>query len=162
MVERRNGQPINHPHPDPVERAEQINQIWEYKRAGRSYKWIGETMGMSSSTAHKLFKEGLMMQAPPAAEEERILAVQQMEVLFEIGMDQIKLILDPLDKIKALVHLDKLVKSRRELLGLDAAIKFQGMIHEVTQQDLEIQGMIDMFKSQEAERAAAQRSKARE
>jgi len=147
-IERRLGQSINHPNPDPVERAEQIRLVWEMRRDGATFPLIAEKLNCSTSTAHKLFKEGLRMNAPPGAEEERILAVQQLDELYHQGIEALRQIIDPVDKLKALVVLDRLLKSRRELLGLDAPTKFQGHVAALTEHDLEIREMIQAFQMQ--------------
>ncbi len=96
------GKHQNHPQPNPVVRHERILEVWKYKRAGRSYAWIAETMGISASTAHKYLKEGLMIQAPQAAEEERIIAIQQLDELYAEGRETLDALSDPLDRLKAL------------------------------------------------------------
>jgi methylphosphotriester-DNA--protein-cysteine methyltransferase len=152
MVERRNGQHPNHPHPDMVERSEQMREVWDRRRENETFTEIAEAMGISRSTAHKLFKEGLKLQMPQAAEEERLLQIQQQEELIAEAFRTLKRITDPVDRLKALLAINTLYKSRRDLMGLDAPTKFQGTMTHTTPVDQELQTLAEeLARAQEEE-----------
>ncbi len=149
---------LNDPNPDPIARQERINEVWERRRRGESFALIAEEMSMSSSTAHKLFKEGLFQQAPQGAEEERVLAIQQLDELYYQSMKALDDIVDPLEKLKALAMLNTILKSRRELMGLDAPTKFQGVVHNVDARELELAALIREMEAKDAATEAAVRA----
>lgn len=152
------GTPMNHPRPPQHERVERINLVWKYRREHKTFPWISETMGISVSTAHKYFKEGYRMKAPPGAEEDRVLAIEHLDEMLADAKEAYNELVEPLEKLKALEVMNKLLKSKRDLLGLDAPTKFQGVVHNVDAQELELAQMIERMKAQDAERAAELRA----
>jgi hypothetical protein len=147
-LERRLGQHLNDPKPDPVERQEQINKVWEMKRLGHTFAEIAEEMKCSTATAHKLFKEGRQQLAPPGAEEMRVLALMQMEENYaELTRLSDEVIDNPDLKLKLILARDKLLKSMRELMGTDAAIKYKQMVEVETEDDHEFADIVEAGKA---------------
>lgn len=143
-MERRDGKPSTHPRSNMVELADYINKIWEYRRENVPFDVIAEELGISSSTARKYFKEGYQMNAPPGAAEERILLVQQLEQLLYRAQQMLDgSVNDPDKAVKLLNVMSKLLKDKRELLGLDAAKKFEIKETVTTPLDNEIEGLMD-------------------
>lgn len=153
MVERRNGQHPNDPNPDPIERSEDMQRVWELRRNRHTFAEIAKIMRMSPSTVHKLFKEGLKLQMPQAAEEDRLLAIQQIDEMLSQARDVFDAALDNTEKLKALMLQDRLLKSKRELMGLDAAVKFQGTVTHQTQLDQEVQELARQLQEEQRQEA---------
>lgn len=152
-MERRNGQHPNHPNPDPVDLAPLWREVWDRRRNRETYTEIAEAMGISRSTAHKYFKEGLKLQMPQAAEEERILSIQLLEEqLAEAKKATDRLAKDPEKMLKGIELQVKIGKQIRELMGLDAPTKFQGSVTHTTPIDSELQELADeLAREQEQE-----------
>jgi hypothetical protein len=142
------------------ERLDKINKVWEYRRAGKTFDWIAEEMEFCQKTARNLFKEGLQLQAPPGAEEERILAVQQNEEQYAQAADLYNDTTDVTERVRILSVMDKLLKSRRELLGIDAPTKFQQVPGNggLTQRELELAKIVkDLKEKHDRDQAAGPR-----
>ncbi len=156
--ERRDGKSPNHPIADPVERSEWIEKVWAMKRNNETYDTISEELGISRATAYKYFKEGLLMHAPPGAEEERIMLVQQLEQLLYVAQKIMDGTNDDETKLKAMDRVMKLYKVKRDLLGLDADKKFKVKHEHTTPMDEEIEELMGEFDQQlgkrDTERAA--------
>lgn len=162
MVERRNGQHPNHPNPDPIEQSENWRRVWELRRERKTFTEIAEEMGISRSTAHKYFKEGLKLQMPQAAEEERILAIQQLEEqMADAKKATDRLAHDPEKMLKGIELQVKIGKQIRELMGLDAPTKFQGSVKHTTPVDEELQTLADELAKQQEEEAREYNAKDR-
>lgn len=108
------------PHPDRLERLKQINRVWELREDHVPFREIAEELGCSVSTAHKLFEEGLQYNAPPAAEAERILTARQVDEALSRVWRLLGRTADVETQLKILATVDKLLKSKRGLHGLDA------------------------------------------
>jgi len=131
--------------PDPQERLRQINRVWELRENHVPFREIAEELGCSVSTAHKLFKEGLQYNAPPGAEEERILTARQTDEALTRAWRLFERTNDPEVHIKILTAVARLLKEKRSLLGLDAAKKFQVVTTTSSALDQDIAQLLKEF-----------------
>jgi predicted transcriptional regulator len=142
------GKEVDHnPHPDPIARSKMIQRVWDLRDEGRTYREIAEELGINHQTAVTYFKEGLLANAPPRAEEERILAIRRADEHYSMAQRMLGETADVETKIKILTLMDKLLKSKRVLEGLDAPKKFQHTVHEMDERDLELAELVREMKA---------------
>jgi hypothetical protein len=150
--ERSDGKPPTHPEPNMVERTNLMNEVWRRKGDNETYTEIEEAMGISRSLAWKLFHEALKVNAPPAAEAERILMLQQLEVLMSKAQKIFDGTTDEEIKLKAMDRLMSLYKAKRTLLGLDADKKYRVKHEHTTPFDEEVDGLMGQFEDWQQKR----------
>lgn len=158
------GKARNHPRPNEADLVEKMELIWDLRREERlTFRQIGEKLNISHGNARKWFGEAVKrkLQATPDEMAERVLAIQQIEEEEAATWDLFQGAFDENVKLKALTHLDKLRKSKRELLGLDAAQKFDLRHTQESEQDTEIRDLIAEFERRKAEHEAATRGPTR-
>lgn len=144
--ERRDGKSIHNPVPDPVQRAEYEKKVWELKREHWTFPEIAEELDISVSTAYKYWKGALKTHMPPAAEDERLLMVQQLENSMRKCMEIMNGTIDDDIKLKAMDRLIRLFKRKAEMLGLDADKKFRVRHEHSTPLDGEIEDLMEEFE----------------
>lgn len=136
-----------------TQRADKINRAYELRLKGRTYREIGEALGVSHVTARKWVTEHLESVTLPLVEE-----VRKQEV------DRLTRYLDRLDERvdegddKAIGLAIKISESLRKLLGVDVPTVSITEHHEVSAMDLDIRALID---AQNAQNALAKESAAR-
>jgi hypothetical protein len=83
---------------------------------------------------------------PPAAEDERLLMVQQLENSMRKCMEIMDGTIDDDIKLKAMDRLIRLFKRKAEMLGLDADKKFRVRHEHSTPLDGEIEDLMEEFE----------------
>lgn len=132
-----------------TQRADKINRAYELRLKGRTYREIGEALGVSHVTALKWVTEHLTAVTLPLVDE-----VRKQEV------DRLTRYLDRLDERvdegddKAISLAIKISESLRKLLGVDVPVVTTVEHVEVSALDLDIRDLID---KQNAQNAAAKR-----
>ena len=142
-MERRDGKSRNHPVPDPVERMEYVRQVWDMRRDHVPYNEICEKLDIGRATAHKYFKLALGLAAPRVTDEERELAIEQIEAHLHKANQLYAQTTDIDIRLKILMTMDRLLKSKRDLMGLDSAKKFEVKATVQSELDGEIEALND-------------------
>lgn len=130
-----------------TQRADKINRAYELRLKGRTYREIGEALGVSHVTAQKWIKSHLENVTLPLVDE-----VRKQEV------DRLTRYLDRLDDRveegddKAIGLAIKISESLRKLLGVDVPVVAITEHHTVSALDMDIRNLID---AQNAQNAAA-------
>ena len=121
-----------------TQRQERINRAYELRLKGRTYREIGEALGVSHVSARKWVTEHLESVTLPLVDE-----VRKQEV------DRLTRYLDRLDERveegddKAIGLAIKISESLRKLLGVDVPVVSITEHVEVTSMDLDIRALID-------------------
>lgn len=135
-----------------TQRQDKINRAYELRLKGRTYREIGEALGVSHVTARKWVTEHLESVTLPLVDE-----VRKQEV------DRLTRYLDRLDERveegddKAIGLAIKISESLRKLLGVDVPVVAITEHHTVSALDMDIRNLIDSQNAQNAlakERAA--------
>lgn len=130
-----------------TQRADKINRAYELRLKGRTYREIGEALGVSHVTAMKWVTEHLSAVTLPLVDE-----VRKQEV------DRLTRYLDALDvrvdegDDKAISLAIKISESLRKLLGVDVPVVSTIEHVEVSAMDMDIRSLIDAQKNTNAER----------
>lgn len=130
-----------------TQRADKINRAYELRLKGRTYREIGEALGVSHVTAMKWVTEHLSAVTLPLVDE-----VRKQEV------DRLTRYLDKLDERvdegddKAIGLAIKISESLRKLLGVDVPVVSTIEHVEVSAMDMDIRSLIDAQKNTNAER----------
>lgn len=154
------GKHKNNPCPNPVIRSEQIEFVWRHSRLGYTQAWIGENMPTdlggrcTQSTVSKLMKEGRQLHAPPAAEDERILALQRNQEQYQALALVLEGGLEPDVLVKVISAMDRIERTRHDLLGIKAPKRIDLTTHEVDNTDIELNEIINEAKTKRAKREA--------
>lgn len=110
------------------DRSEELKQIIEWRRWGKSYQWIADQIGKSKSHVFDVYNEALKANTRPAIEQAREEATQRYEGLMEElrslaqaetlkekpDVNTLRMLVESMQKMQ--IRLDK-------LLGLEAPIK---------------------------------------
>lgn len=117
-------------------------QACELRSAGASYRAIGEALGVSYETARRMVKAA-MDQIP----------VEQCDYMRKVDgerLDRLQRALWPKaisGNEKAAITVMRIMERRAKLFGLDAPVKIDATVTEVTQSDLELEEMIREAKA---------------
>lgn len=153
MAIRRNGEPQTCPTPDKVERAEQCYDAVRLKTMeGKTFPEIAEILKCATSTAYKLFNQGLKLMAPADAQAELHAQRLQLEFLYSDIMVTLNSTSDPGEKTRLYAEARANIEARRRLYGApDIKVK-----HVVTSQlDEEIEDLYMKFQDDQDLRTAA-------
>lgn len=132
-----------------TQRQDKINRAYELRLKGRTYREIGEALGVSHVTARKWVTEHLESVTLPLVDE-----VRKQEV------DRLTRYLDKLDERveegddKAIGLAIKISESLRKLLGVDVPVVSTVEHVEVSAMDMDIRALIDAQKNVNAARLA--------
>lgn len=135
-----------------TQRQDKINQAYQLRLSGKTYRQIGRALGVSHVTARKWVTEHLESETTPLVDEVRKMEYDRMMRILDRLEDRA---LDGDDKALALML--KTSESLRKLLGADMPTVSVVENVEVTQMDLDIRALIDAQtrKNEEAKRLAA-------
>ena len=140
--------------------AERDGYAAELRAQGLTYREIGEHLGIDNSNALRAVQRAIRAACAEPGRQLIELEVARLEMITDAALavlqrDHVtvshgKIIRDDdgnplLDDGPKLAAIDRYVRAResfRKLLGLDAAIKVDAQVTEVTQQDLELQEML--------------------
>jgi hypothetical protein len=113
----------------------------------KTLREIGAELGVSHQTAARWIDEEMKRIITPPAEHLVKLELQRYDQWTKVLLERLDSGGDP-EKIIPLLF--KASKSRRELLGLDAAIKVDATVTETTQEDLALQEMLREARAKQA------------
>lgn len=138
-----------------IEAAEQRALVVAFRRRRMTFAEIGAELGVTAQRAHQIYVAAL--KAVPALEveqhraEELTLIDDAIADLFPLATDHDR----PRTAVEAWNSIRGWAERKAKLLGLDVPVRADIMVHEVTQQDLELQEMLReaaaMAAAQEAE-----------
>lgn len=120
-MERRDGKNQHYSRPDPVQKMEMMQIIWERRKEFVTYAEIGEELGISGKTAWKYFHEYELFLVPPQVEQERLMHVQQMEEMIARAHRLLKRAPDVETELKILAELRAWMKDYRRFMGMEGA-----------------------------------------
>lgn len=129
--------------------AERDAEAAELRSQGLTFKQIADTLGIDIHSAYDAVQRALRAIVQEPAEELRRLELDRLDTLQRAAMD----ILERSPDMGALQAVDRLLRiseSRRKLLGLDAPTRVDATVHEVTQQDLALQELVNELKAKNA------------
>ena len=118
-MERRDGKNQHHPRPDPVQKMEMMQHIWERKREWATDAQIAEELGISKKTVWKYFHEYELFLVPPNVEQERLLHIQQIQdMMAELGQmkERYK---EPETLLKIMAEMRALMKDYRRFMDME-------------------------------------------
>ncbi len=125
-----------------TQRQDRINQAYELRLRGRTYREIGSAMGVSHVTARKWVTEHLEAVTLPLVDEVR---KQEVDRLTRY-LDRLDIRVDEGDD-KAIGLAIKISESLRKLLGVDVPVVAITEHREVSELDLDIRRLIDAQNS---------------
>lgn len=128
-------------------------QVLSLIQQGKTLRSIGAELGMSHVTAIRYRELALATIAPPIVEDARKEMIEQMDAIIEGSMA-----LAASGDKDAVANIMKATERKAKLLGLDAPVRVEAQVAEVTQADLELQQMI----REAAAEAAAKESQLKE
>lgn len=132
-----------------TQRQDKINRAYELRILGRTYREIGEALGVSHVTARKWVTEHLEATTLPLVDEVR---KQEVDRLTRY-LDRLDTRIDDGDD-KAIGLAIKISESLRKLLGVDVPVVSTVEHVEVSAMDMDIRALIDAQKNVNAERLA--------
>lgn len=130
---------------DRVATTEAQIKAYEMKLAGKSFRAIGEELGVSHTWARELVEREIEARKWPVVAKWREVELARLEAMHQALWNLVIKHAEAGDLAAVLAVMDRLEKfgaRRSKLLGLDAPIQVDATVHEVTQQDLEIQELI--------------------
>ena len=130
-----------------TQRQDRINRAYELRILGRTYREIGEALGVSHVTARKWVTEHLESVTLPLVEEVR---KQEVDRLTRY-LDRLDIRIDEGDD-KAISLAIKISESLRKLLGVDVPVVSTVEHVEVSAMDMDIRALIDAQKNINADR----------
>ncbi|MEU6703877.1 hypothetical protein [Streptomyces wuyuanensis] len=125
--------------------AAQTAQCLQLRLDGHSFRAIAEQVGLAVSTVHDRVRDAIEQDVNPKADELRALELARLESYLVRLVPRINKGDD-----KAINTAVRISESRRRLLALDMPVTVHATVHEVTQQDLELQEMIRAAKARVA------------
>lgn len=130
----------------------------ELRRQRWSFDQIGADLGVSAARAHQLWKDGVTMVPVARIEEIRDEEVELIDMavcsLLKIARDQD---VSPRTRVEAWSAIRGWAARKAQLLGLDAAVKFEDVTAAEDGRDAELRALIDATKLQIlAEKQAAE------
>lgn len=128
-----------------AQRAERRIKAYELRLKGKSYRAIGEALGISHQMAMIDVKEQLASIELPLADEVR---KQEIDRLTRY-LDKLEFRVEQGDD-KAVALGIKISESLRKLLGIDIPVTQQIAVTETTQKDLEIMDLINSVRAKNA------------
>jgi hypothetical protein len=118
-MERRDGKSQHNPRPDPVQKMEMMQIIWERKREWATDAEIAEELGISKKTVWKYFHEYELFLVPPSVEQERLLHIQQIQdMMAELGQMKARY-KEPEVLLKIMAELRALMKDYRRFMDME-------------------------------------------
>lgn len=110
-------------------RNEQALRIVGYAGEGKQFREIAETEGIGVATAHKLFKVGMKLMAPPSVKMQLSILMLQLEQNYSDIRDALGTTNDPAEKAKLFAAANDNIARRQSLLGgPDVSIRHSGKI----------------------------------
>lgn len=136
---------------NPAEYAEVRAAVWQHRVRGVSVEDICSSMNLPRGTVYRWLKEIGESRVSESAQEllsTELARIDHWQSQLELQLEE--QIEKGRNAARTVEVLSKLSERRAKLLGLDAALKVEAQVHEVTQQDLELAELI-----RNAEAAAA-------
>lgn len=119
-MERRDGKSQHHPRPDPVQKMEMMQRIWELKEQWWTDAQIGEALGISKKTVWKYFHEYELFLVPPSVEQERLMHVRQLQNLMaQVATMKDRYVANPELFLKYVAELRNLMKDYRRFMDME-------------------------------------------
>jgi orotate phosphoribosyltransferase-like protein len=143
---------------NPAATAEQQIRAYELKLAGKSFRAIGDELGFSHTWARELVEREIEARKWPIVEKWREVELARLEAMHQALWGLVVKHAQESDLAAVLAVMDRIERfgaRRSKLLGLDAPVQVNATVHEVTQQDLELQQLI---REAEAQAAAAEQA----
>ena len=109
---------------------------------GVGYREIGVALGVSGNTAHSDVRNELNAQAVEAAGELRALEYKRLSMAYEKAMGVMEAASGEM-ALKAVDRIERLSRSMRVLFGLDVPVRIDVTHHELSQQDVELQELLN-------------------
>jgi predicted DNA-binding protein (UPF0251 family) len=109
---------------------------------GIEYRQIGEKLGVSAQTAWQDVKKELSAQAVEAAMELRALEYGRLSKAYAKAMEVMDAASGEM-ALKAVDRVERLSRSMRVLFGLDVPVRIDVTHHELSQQDVELQELLN-------------------
>jgi hypothetical protein len=109
---------------------------------GIGYREIGAALGIAGNTAHNDVKTELQAQAVEAATELRALEYGRLSKAYAKAMEVMDAASGEM-ALKAVDRIERLSRSMRVLFGLDVPVRIDVTHHELSQQDLELQELLN-------------------
>jgi transcriptional regulator with XRE-family HTH domain len=156
-MERRDGKNHHNPRPDPVQKFEMMEEIWERKRKHQTFEQIGKAMGISATTAWSYFYEYKNHRIPPSVEQDRLMALEHLQAELERYSKIRELLVAQNDvelQLKIGEHMRRLLADYRKAQGLDAAKKYEITGRVTTPVDEELADLAAQFDVDMAESEA--------
>ncbi len=144
-MERRDGKSQHYPRPDPVQKMEMMERIWELKGQFWTFAEIAEEVGVSAKTAHKYFHQYELIRVPPNVEQERLMHLQQIESMLARAHRLLARAPDVETELKVLAEIRAWMKDHRHFLGLNAEKKFRVTSVSTTETDEHIAELMKQF-----------------
>lgn len=110
---------------------------------GIEYRQIGEKLGVSAQTAWQDVKKELAGQAVEAAMELRTIEYARLSKAYAKAMEVLEAAAPGELALKAVDRIERLSRSMRVLFGLDVPVRIDVTHHELSQQDLELQELLN-------------------
>jgi hypothetical protein len=109
---------------------------------GIGYREIGAALGVPGNTAHSDVKTELQAQAVEAATELRALEYGRLSKAYAKAMEVMDAASGEM-ALKAVDRVERLSRSMRVLFGLDVPVRIDVTHHELSQQDVELQELLN-------------------
>jgi len=122
---------------NPAEPLDRINRAFDLRLQGLLPRQIGELLGVSAGRVNEYLRRYVDLVIQPKADELRQIELERYDLYLEKLQPKIERGDD-----KAINAAVRVSEARRRLLGLDAPVKIDAQVLEVTQQDLELQEML--------------------
>jgi hypothetical protein len=128
---------------------EQQVLAYQLKLTGHSIRTIADRLGCSHTWAWMLIEKEVETRKWPVVEKYRDMELGRLDELWRILWIKLEeLPPDDFDHLLPLVdRIHKVGERRAKLLGLDAPVKVDATVTEVTQQDIELQEMLTEAKA---------------
>ena len=135
--------------------AEKKAEAFRLRKLGHSYSQIAEAIGVSITTAHRYVKREIEALIKEPAEEVRKLELERLDYLLDRTLQALDR--DGSDESKLVPTALRVMERRAKLLGLDAPVKAEVAVTEVTRDDLELTELINEQRAKVAAEESALR-----
>lgn len=119
-------------------------QALEMRAKAATYREIAMALGVSLDTAHRWVNEEMKKVITPPSEHLVKLELMRYDRMMKRLEEELENGGDPVRVIPAMMRVSK---GRRELLGMDAAVKVDATVYESTQEDLQLQELLREAKA---------------
>lgn len=137
----------------PTDRLAQAEETLRLYKGGMSQPAIAKQLGISGPTVCRRLKLALEQRIAENADEYRKIEQERLDDLHAVTMRTLELGMTTLDTELVLKATDRVLKisaQRAALLGLNAPVRIDATVMEVTQEDVELAEMIREAKAKAA------------